>query len=688
MEPTRPPYWNVAGKEVMYLVLALQVAVLGIGLYRAYRRWRTAFRLVQLVRRDELGPRLRQVLAQAVAQRRLLRERGAGLAHLAFSWGFALLLLGTTVAMLDEDFGIPVMRGAFYLWFQSLALDLAGLAAAVGLVAMLWRRYVLQESRLRDPADRRETVLDACVPIGFLLIVVTGFAVEGLRITVTHDPWGRWSPVGYVAGAALRAALRTDAALLGLHAGLWWFHLVLASAFVAAIPYTKLAHLVTAPLNVFFAPIAGRPEALALRPVDFEGSGPIGLGTLEALGGKETLDLAACVQCGRCQAACPAYATGQPLSPKALVADLRDHVRGRPPRPPVNLAPGQERPLASEGLPPLAAAVSPEAIWTCVTCGACVEACPIGVQHVPTIIEMRRHLVMETASYPERLQGALANLEARGSPYQGTSTSRTAWTRGLDVPRMAQRRRADYLFWVGCAGAFDERAQKVTRAITTVLSRAGVDYAILGDEESCTGDAARRIGDELQFTTCAQRVIETLGRYEFQAIVTGCAHCFNSLKNEYPRLGGNYRVLHHTELLRDLLAAGRLRPTAKVDGTVTFHDPCYLGRYNGQYDAPREVLRAIPGVRAVEMARGREASFCCGSGGGHAWMGELSGGRISHARADQVIATKARTVATACPFCASMLKDGLAVRGPASGTQVLDVAEIVELTTRREGQET
>ncbi|HEY6004162.1 MAG TPA: (Fe-S)-binding protein [Anaeromyxobacter sp.] len=674
---TRPPYWNVAGKDLMYLVLAIQVAVLGYGVYRRCRVWRGATRFARL---DEIGLRLRQVLAQAVAQRRLLRERGAGLAHLAFSWGFGLLLVGTAVAMLDEDFGIPVMRGAFYLWFQSLALDLAGLAAIAGVAVMLWRRHVTKASRLREPADRPETTLDALVPVVFLLVLVTGFAMEGARIAALDDPWGRWSPVGYATGLALRGALPGDAALKALHGGLWWFHLVIASAFVAAIPYTKLAHVVTAPLGIFFAPIG--PADRALRPVDFESGARLGLGARDGFTWKQALDAETCTQCGRCQAACPAYATGQPLSPKALVGDLRDHARGRPAHGPVHLPATAERPLLAQDLPELVAAVSPEAVWTCVTCGACVEACPLGVEHVPTVVEIRRHLVMEAASYPERLQAAMANLEARGTPYQGTSTSRTAWTRGLDVPRMAQRRRAEVLFWVGCAGAFDERGQKVARAIATVLRRAGVDFAILGEEESCTGDAARRIGDELLFSTCAQRVLETLAKYEFGAIVTGCAHCFHSLKNEYPQLGGKFRVLHHTELLRDLLASRRLEAKAPDGDVVTFHDPCYLGRYNGQCDAPRAVLRAIPGVRIEEMARSREQSFCCGGGGGHAWMGELSGGRISHARADQALATGARTVATACPFCASMLKDGLAVRSPGSGPQVLDVAEIVELSTR------
>lgn len=676
---TRTAYWNVAGREFLYFVLAIELAVLAYGLYRMYRRWR---KVARIERFDVVARRLRQVAAQALVQRRLLRERTAGIAHLGLSWGFVLLFIGTLVAMLDEDFGIPLMRGAFYLWFQSLTLDLAGLAAIAGLTVLLWRRYVTKASRLWQPGDRVRALPDAVVPGALLVILLTGFVLEGIRIAVTHDPWGRWSPVGFTVGTLLQSAGIGDVTLKGVHAGLWWFHLVLASGFVAAIPYTKLMHLIAAPFNIFFSPVEGRPGDLALRPIDFEAEGAIGVSTPEALSWKQALDLETCTECGRCQDVCPAFAVGQPLSPKAFILDLRDHARGVAPHDPVNLRAGAARPLASADLPPMIAAASPEALWSCVTCRACVEACPVGVEHVPTIVDMRRHLVMETANYPERLQAAMANLESRGTPYQGMSVSRTAWTRGLDVPRMADRRRAEYLYWVGCAATFDERGQRVARAIATLLGRARVDFAILGDEESCTGDAARRIGDELLFTTCAQRTIETLSRYEFGTIVTGCAHCFNSLKNEYPTLGGSYRVVHHSKLIRDLIRSRRLQATTAVDSLATFHDPCYLGRYNGEYEAPREALSAIPGLRIVEMPRNREKSFCCGAGGGQNWSQEIAGGRISHARADQASATGAGIVATACSFCAPMLKDGLAVRSPQGGPQVLDIAEIVEAATK------
>ncbi len=676
---TRPAYWNINGREFLYLVLAIALIVFTYGVYRIFRRWR---KVTRIERFDVIARRFRQVAAQALAQRRLLRERSAGLAHLGLSWGFVLLFIGTLVVMLEEDFGIPVMRGTFYLWFQSLTLDLAGLVAIAGLTVLLWRRYVTRANRLRQPGDRSRPLVDAAIPLVLLILLLTGFVLEGIRIAVTGDPWAHWSPVGFTVGTLLRSTGVGDVSLQQWHAGLWWFHLVLACGLIAAIPYTKLLHVITAPFNIFFSPLDFRPGDRALQAIDFDDEeAALGASAPGELSWKQALDLESCTECGRCQEMCPAFAAGQPLSPKALILDLRDHARGLAPRAPVNLPADADRPLVTAGLPAMINAVSPEALWSCVTCGACVEACPVGVEQVPMIVDMRRHLVMETANYPQQLQSTLANLETRGTPYQGISVSRTAWTKGLDVPRMADKGQAEYLYWVGCASSFDERGQQVARAIATVLGRAGVDFAILGDEESCTGDAARRIGDEVLFMSCAQRTMETLSRYKFDTIVTGCAHCFNSLKNEYPQLGGNYEVVHHSELIRDLLRSKCLQIEGRVDGLLTFHDSCYLGRYNGEYDAPREVLTAIPGVELVEMERKREQSFCCGAGGGRNWTQEIAGGRISHARADQVNATGAGIVATACPFCATMLKDGLTVRHPQGGTQVMDIAEIVASAT-------
>jgi len=324
------------------------------------------------------------------------------------------------------------------------------------------------------------------------------------------------------------------------------------------------------------------------------------------------------------------------------------------------------------------AAAGPEAVWSCVTCGACMQQCPVFVEHVPAIVDLRRHMVMEQAEYPEPMQEALGSMEARGHPFRGTVASRTDWCEGLDVKIVGESGPAEWLYWVGCAAAFDERNQKVARAFARVLRRAGVDFAILGEEEQCTGDPARRIGNECLYQTMVHANLETVGRYGVEKIVTACPHCFNTLKNEYPQFGGHFEVWHHTQLIDRLIQEGKLRPGAAATGSVTFHDSCYLARYNQISDAPRRVLAALDGVRLLEPDRKREETFCCGGGGGHLWFEEPQGKRINHERAGQLLATGASAVASACPFCMTMLSDGVKAQGTDASAPVLDLAELVK----------
>ena len=441
-------------------------------------------------------------------------------------------------------------------------------------------------ARLREPADRARPVVDALLPVTLLVVLVTGFVLEGIRISVTDDPWGRWSPVGWRVGQRAEAGGRGESCAgctsrCGGCTSCW------------AVPWWPRCRSPSWPISSSPPSTCSSPRParrLSLRTGGLRARrAHSGWPARVQLDAKKALELESCTECGRCQAVCPAYAAGQPLSPKALVLDLRDHVRGLPARDPVHLDPSARRGRCSEGVPPLIAAASPRPSGPASRAGPAWKRARSASNHVPTIVDMRRHLVMELASAPERLQGSLANLDARGTPYVGMSTSRTAWMGDLAVPRMADRQRVQLLYWVGCAASFDERGQKVARAIATLLGRAGVDYAVLGDEESCTGDPARRIGDEVLFTMSAERVIETLARYQFDAIVTGCAHCYHSLKNEYPAFGGHYQVRHHTEVLRRLLRQRRLvSPAADADPG----------------DLPRPVLpRALQ--RRVRPARGR-----------------------------------------------------------------------------------
>lgn len=658
--PTRQIYWNIPWHGLIYLFALAALAAFVYGVRQRYLKWK-------LGRPDDrsgdLGLRLRGVGTYAIAQLRIWREAFPGSFHAMFSWGMAVLFVGTLVVMLEADFRIPVMRGAFYLVFQSLILDVVGLLALLGVGLAALNRYALKPRRLLiSPGDGTILAL-----LGAILF--TGFVAEGLRIAATGDAWSAWSPVGRAFGGVL-AALIPAPALPAWHRAVWWVHMIASMGFIAYIPYSKLFHLVTGPLNVFLRDLKGRGSAP--RPMNLEAVETLGASKLRDLTWKDFLDLDACTECGRCEANCPANRTGKPLSPRELILNLRRRMRDL------------ELPLVGE-------VISPEALWSCTTCMACVEQCPVFVEHVPKVIELRRFQTMELSEFPETMQDAIRSLEARAHPFRGTQNSRTDWCRDLDLKTMAEVKAADVLLWIGCAGAFDDRNMKVSQALARLLQKAGVDFAILGDEESCTGDPARRMGHEYLFQMMAQQNIETLNRYSFKAIVSACPHCVNSLKNDYRQLGANFNVLHHSEYLAGLVAKGKLRVSFNAalagdspdhgSAALVFHDPCYLGRYRGQYEAPRRVIGALPGFEVAEMAECKNRSFCCGGGGGLSWAEEKIGTRINQARADQALAAGAGTVATACPYCLSMLTDGVNARRGEREVRVKDIAELLDEAT-------
>jgi Fe-S oxidoreductase len=421
-------------------------------------------------------------------------------------------------------------------------------------------------------------------------------------------------------------------------------------------------------MNAFFRSLEPRG---VLAAMDLENAERFGASRVQDFTWKQLLDGYACAVCGRCTSVCPANLTGKVLSPMHIVENLKDHM----------IAIGyQGGPDAEhvEPVPLVGGPISEQAIWDCLSCGACMEECPVVVEHVPTIIDVRRHLVLEEANIPETAMNALLSMEQRGHPWRGSQYTRTDWAQGLNVPTLAENPGAEVLLWVGCTGALEQRSQAVTRSMAKVLRSAKVDFAILGDEETCTGDPARRMGNEYLFQILAQQTIETLDRYGVQTIVTLCPHCFNTMRNEYPQFGGNYRVLHYSQFVDGLIKEGRIKPVKMMDATVAYHDSCYLGRHNGIYDEPRDIAKAIPGIKLVEMEpRCRERGFCCGAGGGHMWIEDSQGTRVNHARTSHFLETGADIVGVSCPFCLQMLTEGIESAGQQGDKQAKDVLEIL-----------
>jgi Fe-S oxidoreductase/nitrate reductase gamma subunit len=651
---TREVKWEVTTGMVvvMYASMAVALAVAAWGVWRLVRVWRLGRPAVVW---NELGARSRRMLA-AIAQATVLREPLPGVMHALLFYGWWVLFAATFVVFVHDTLGIRIMEGGFYLVFQSLTVDLFGLLVLLAVGIALYRRYVV-----RPPQLERGKRADLLLLASLFLIALTGFLLEGIRIAATDDEWASWSPVGaLVSGGA--GALASDATLASVYRPLWLLHVLLWHALLASLPYTKFIHALTGPLNVFFS--SPSPPRGAPAPTDFEAEAVrLGIKEPSDLTWTQLFMLDACTECGRCEAACPAWAADKPLSPKRVILDLRDAIRAE-----------------GADVGPLAGGVvKPETLWACTTCRACEEACPVAIQHVPLIVGLRQNLAMEQASVPSQVAEMVSSLEARGHPFRGATADRADWLEGLPVRVVASAQDAEdveVLYWVGCAAAFDERAQQIARALCRVLLHAGVRFAVLGPQERCNGDPARRTGNEFHYDMLARANVATLDGVGVTRIVTHCPHCLQQLRHEYAQFGGRYEVSHHSELVSALVEEGRVRLAPGERERITYHDPCYLGRYNGVFDAPRRVLDVLP-VERVEMPRSRRGSFCCGAGGGHAFYSDEEGEKINGLRAREAAATGASTVVTGCPFCLLMLEDG--ARRIAADGRRLRARDVVEL---------
>ena len=659
-EATRQLLLGITGAErTAFFVLAYTaVAVCAGGIALRMRYWARGRAATQIKART-VAKRIVNVLEHACRQPRLRAAPSAGWVHLAIFWGFLILFVGTELIAVQMHTPLDFFSGAFYLLF-SLATDLFGLLLLAGVVMAGYRRYVLRPTRSRGAAHGPALLL-----LG--LLAVTGFVLEGLRIAHTGDAWSGWSPVG--AGAAWFARGLIDPTALAVwHHRVWWLHAVIAFALIASMPFGLLRHALVAPLNLFLQddrPKGALTTPFRLAQIESGAASRVPPAAGSDFNWTQLMALDACTECGLCDRACPALAAGRPLSPKNIVVGLRDRMNR----------------WHADSATPLSRLIAEDAAWSCTTCGACLEACPVGIRHTDYLVDSRREALTNGRAKPDMAR-ALETLQSFGNPYGMDGDRRLAWAANLPltarVKTITDGTDIEVLYWVGCAGAFDERGQRVARAVAELLGRAGVRFAVLGPEEQCSGDPARRLGDEGLFQQFARNNIATLDAHRISKILTHCPHCFNTFKNEYPEFGGHYEVIHHAEFLARLVAAGRLQVTSRAgDATVTYHDACHLGRYNRIVDAPRAVLRAASGSAPREMLAAGVAGQCCGAGGGHAWFDFGQGRKMNAARYEQAVATGARTVATACQFCALMFEEIGSARDAHERLQVRDIAEIL-----------
>jgi Fe-S oxidoreductase len=695
--------------QIVTTVLAAAITLVAVGL--AVRAVRTMLSVIRLGQPDperfgDKGARTKRMLTETVGHTRMLKWSVVGAAHWFVMVAFvvlSLLVLEAYFEVVDPHAGLPLIGG----WaLFGLATELIGVFGLIGILVLIAIRLRNRPGRARGLSRfTGSTMWQAYfVEAVIVAVLVCGFLIRGFKYATGHGEWPVWAaPVSHALGEVLPAseAALSITALVKIIISMTWL-ITIALNVTMGVAWHRFAAF----FNIFFKRDPGRPAGSGLgplrpmmsggKPLDFEEADPekdqFGVAAVEQFTWKGLLDFTTCTECGRCQSQCPAWNTGKPLSPKLLVLSLRDHAYAKAPYllagddhsnvDALALAESQ-RPLI--GGPDDGGVIDPDVLWSCTTCGACVEQCPVDIEHVDHIVDMRRYQVLIESSFPSEAGVMLRNLENKGNPWGAPQNTREDWTKGLDfeVPRVGEADDFEYLFWVGCAGAFEDRAKKTTRAVATLLHEAGVSFAILGEGETCSGDPARRIGNEFVFQMLAQQNVETLNEAGVKKIVASCPHCFNTLGNEYPQLGGKYEVVHHTQLLAHLVSSGKLTPVQPIDGGITYHDPCYLGRHNRVFTPPREILQGAGTL--TEMPRNSERSFCCGAGGARMWMEERIGKRINVERVEEALSTGAKTIAVGCPFCYTMIGDGVTGKGAADEVEVVDVATVLLRSVQKQG---
>ena len=604
---------------------------------------------------------------QKVLQSVSMKKDRAGLAHLIIFWGFLSFLFSYILFIYGNSIHPDFAQNILGTSGKNIYLSYIDILSGIFLIILFWaivRRWVIKPSRLRFDLTQKS---ESAIILGFIaLLMIFEILSESFYIAYYNLNIEEFMPVGM---ALANVFYNTEISLNvynSLHSLFWWLHLMMILMFAIYIPFSKHMHLVASPLSIFFRDI--QAKGTLSTPLNLEEASVFGASKPSEFTWKEILDSYACAVCGRCTDACPAHITGKNLSPMHIINNIKGNQSSH------EVSSGEDELIDN--------LIDQDSLWDCLTCGACEEECPVGVEHIDPIINMRRNLVMEKAKMPETALNVLTNLEQRGHPWKGTPYTRTDWTEGLDVKTIKENKNPEILLWVGCTPALDKNNQSSIIAMAKVLSRAKINFAILGSEESCTGDPARRIGNEYLYQTMATQNINTLNKYNIKKIVTTCPHCFNNIKNEYPHLGGNYEVLHYSEFILQLIKSKKLQIKSLPETLkISFHDPCYLGRHNNIYSAPRELIEFIPNLELKEMEPNKQRALCCGAGGGHAWIEETKGKRVNHLRTKQFLQTKSDVLGVSCPFCMQMFNEGISSLDN-NASKVKDLIEIVEENSR------
>lgn len=684
---------NIPYEWLIYLIMWIPIGILLYGIYKRYQVWTLA--KGEIHRNDQIGTRILSWFLYTFAQARVIRKPLPGIMHAMLFWGFVVLALAAGVDASHYWLGWPHIEGASYIGF-SWFVDVLGLLALIGIIGLAVVRYIQKPDRLND-----NKASDGWIILLVFIVLFFGFVIEGLRIaaqihmsaTMSQIAYEQVaSPIGWLFAMAM-GGLSLEAALMW-HRILWWFHMATAFVLIALIPFTKLWHIIAGMLNYVFRDL-GSSEIRMVENI--EEAETFGVENIEEFGWKDLLDLDTCIRCGRCQENCPAYNTGKALNPKiTIIQHMKEHLdekapyllaqKGQPSEEADVVAMTEE---ASEEVSPMEKSllydvVTTDVIWDCTNCRACMEHCPMFIEHIPKIVEMRRNLVMWQGDMPGEAQAAFTNMERNYNPWGVGFANRAAWLDERGVREMVNLLSEDggefeYLLYAGCAVSFDDRYKRVGEALVKLLNKAGVSFGYLGVEEYCCGDSARRLGNEYLFQTMAQQNIETFENYGVKKIIVVCPHGFNTLKNEYPQMNGNYEVYHYTEILAKLVSEGKLKPGKALNTKVTYHDSCFLGRHNNIYDQPRSVIKAAGG-NIIEIDKSKNFGFCCGAGGGRMWLEEhaVEGyKRINDTRTDQLLAPAPSMIVTNCPFCLTMIDDGVKGAEAEQQTKVFDVAEVL-----------